>query len=105
MRTNRHSGWEWSRIKKAKLADNERDNAGRCQVMFDGCEGLATEVHHRVERAAGGTDDNENLLAICEACHYRLTTEANRRRAKQRRQAKEEAKRRNHPGRKDRHEG
>lgn len=103
MRTNKHSGWDWSRIKTAKLARNERDNAGRCQALYDGCEGVATEVHHIIERAEDGTDDDENLLAICEACHYRLTTEANQRRAKQRRQAKSEAKRKNHPGRKDRY--
>lgn len=103
MKTNSSSGWEWSRIKKAKLADNERDNGGQCQAVLDGCEGVATEVHHLVERAEGGTDDDENLLAICDACHYRLTTEANQRRAKQRRQAKAEARRKNHPGRKDRY--
>lgn len=104
MRTNKHSGWEWNRLRTDKLEQNQRDSGGQCQAVLDGCEGLATEVHHVIERAAGGTDDDENLLAICESCHYRLTSEANRRRAKQRRQAKEEAKRKNHPGRKDRYE-
>ncbi|WBP92792.1 HNH endonuclease signature motif containing protein [Mycolicibacterium neoaurum] len=104
MKTNKHSGWDWNRLRKAKCEQNQRDNGGQCQAVLDGCEGVATEVHHVIERAAGGTDDDENLLAVCGLCHYRLTTEANQRRAKQRRQAKQEAKRKNHPGRKDRYD-
>jgi len=104
MRTNQSSGWEWHRKKDAKLAQNRRDNDGRCDAAFYGCLGEATQVHHRVERIDGGDDSAENLIAVCEACHTRLTTEANQKRAAARREQKKKAKRRNHPGRKDRYD-
>ena len=104
MRTNQSSGWEWSRRQKARLAANERDNNGQCQAVLDGCLGVATEVHHVIERADGGGDEAANLAAVCEACHIRLTVEANRVRAAERRGVKKQAKRKNHPGRRDRYD-
>lgn len=29
----------------------------------------ATEVHHKIPKASGGSDDIENLEALCHACH------------------------------------
>lgn len=29
----------------------------------------ATDIHHKIPRYAGGTDDPENLEHICRACH------------------------------------
>ncbi|RUP04754.1 MAG: HNH endonuclease [Mycobacterium sp.] len=103
MRTNDSSGWDWHRIQRRTLARNQRENEGRCQAGFEGCEGIAVEVHHRVERIDGGTDHDSNLVAICDACHTRLTVEANQVRAQKRAAAKKAAKRKNHPGRKDRY--
>lgn len=33
----------------------------------------ATEVHHIVPRSKGGTDDWDNLEALCKECHSRKT--------------------------------
>lgn len=105
MRTNQAtSGWEWGRIRRATLERNRRDNEGRCQADEWGCLGQATTVNHIVERVDGGTDDPSNLEALCDACHDRRTAEGNRKRAAARRAAKNEAKRKNHPGRKDRYD-
>ncbi|WP_185746568.1 HNH endonuclease [Mycolicibacter terrae] len=86
------------------LERNRRDNEGRCQRQFYGCLVQATTVNHKIERIDGGTDDPSNLEALCEACHYRLTVDGNRKRAAERRAAKKLAKRKNHPGRKDRYD-
>jgi 5-methylcytosine-specific restriction protein A len=96
-------GWEWGRIRKAKLDDNVRHNAGVCEAQLSGCLGFAEEVHHVVARVIGG-GHNDQLLALCSACHYRYTTELNQMLAAERRVAKRNKKRKNHPGRKDRHE-
>jgi 5-methylcytosine-specific restriction protein A len=32
----------------------------------------ATEVHHVVELADGGTHDSVNLMALCKGCHSRI---------------------------------
>ncbi|AZS06626.1 HNH endonuclease [Mycobacterium phage JacoRen57] len=85
------------------MADNERDNAGRCEGAYEGCLGIAEEVHHVVARVDGG-GHNDQLLALCSACHYRLTVELIQRRAAERRQQKKAKKRKNHPGRKDRYD-
>lgn len=33
----------------------------------------ATEVHHLVKKADGGSDKDENLRGLCKACHSRRT--------------------------------
>lgn len=105
MKTNdTNSGWAWREIQLETLARNRRENDGQCQRQFAGCLGVATEVNHIVERVNGGTDDDDNLEALCGPCHYRLTTALVQERAAMRRAAKKSAKRRNHPGRKDRHD-
>lgn len=104
VKTNDSSGWEWSRIADAKLAENRRVNAGACEAQLPGCLGVAQEVHHVVARVDGGGDNKGSLQAICDACHYRLTTELIQERADARRVSKKLKKRKNHPGRKDRYE-
>lgn len=96
-------GWDWGRVRAEKMERNRRDNDGACEARYDGCLGVAEEVHHVVARVDGG-GDNDGLLALCSACHYRLTTELIQRRAKERRAAKAARKRKNHPGRKDRYD-
>lgn len=103
MQTNDSSGWEWRRIAQEKLELNRRHNDGACEAQRDGCLGVAEEVHHVVSRVDGG-GDNEQLLALCSACHYRYTTELIQARAAERRRLKKEARRKNHPGRKDRYD-
>ena len=97
------SGRGWRRIREAKLAQNARDNDGRCEAALYGCLGRAEEAHHIVSRVLGGTH-NDGLLALCSACHSRFTTETVQALAAEKRRVKVEAQRRNHPGRKDRHD-
>jgi len=97
------SGRPWRRIQQDKLEDNRRYNGGRCEAQLEGCLGIAVEVHHIVARVDGGTH-NDGLLALCSACHTRFTTMTVQRRAAERRRLKAEAKRKNHPGRKDRYD-
>jgi hypothetical protein len=40
-----------------------------CRAQLDGCTRIATEVHHVVEVAAGGSDDPDNLVSVCGPCH------------------------------------
>lgn len=75
-----------------------------CQARDEGCEGEAVEVHHIVPIELGGTNDNENLISLCEVCHYRRTTQQRQARAARVKAEQKEARRRNHPGRKDRYE-
>ena len=44
----------------------ERDG-GRCQVP--GCSRAAVHAHHIVPRSQGGSDEEDNLTAVCEAHH------------------------------------
>lgn len=97
-------GWAWTAIREQKLHDNRRDNDGRCEAALSGCLGCAEEVHHIVSRVDGGTHE-DGLLALCSACHYRFTVETIQKQADQRAARKRYLRRKNHPGRKDRHEG
>lgn len=40
-------------------------SGGVCEVRLPGCLGRARNTHHVLPRSAGGTDDPENLLALC----------------------------------------
>ncbi|WLE60246.1 HNH endonuclease [Burkholderia plantarii] len=68
-RGNRHQrgyGTRWDKLRKLILA---RDN-GMCQTCKrDGRVRPGNMVDHKVNKAAGGTDDPGNLEAICRACH------------------------------------
>lgn len=67
---SRGYGGAWQRARRAVLA---RD-AGLCQVCAKaGRVTLATEVDHIKPKAKGGTDDPENLQAICKTCHEAKT--------------------------------
>ena len=50
----------------------ERDHH-ECQLRHDICIGKATEADHIIQPEAGGTDDLENLRAVCRPCHARRT--------------------------------
>lgn len=81
----------------------ERDHH-QCQARDPGCTGEGTEVHHVIEQAFGGTDDDDNLITLCESCHHRKTLKFRQELARRNREAKKEAARRNVPGRRDRHD-
>jgi len=62
------SGWQ-ATVKRVL----ERD-CYQCQLRYPGvCVSRAREVDHIVQPEAGGTDDLENLRAVCTPCHRRRT--------------------------------
>ncbi|MGD1323524.1 HNH endonuclease [Pandoraea pnomenusa] len=72
-RGNRHArgyGAAWVRRRAHILL---RD-CGLCQVCRRaGRVTIATEVDHIVPKSQGGTDDDDNLQAICSPCHKTKT--------------------------------
>lgn len=71
--TQRGYGWDWQKRRTMFLAGNPLcadpfgDHAGLGQVI------PATEVDHIIPKARGGGDDDDNLQALCHACHKRKT--------------------------------
>lgn len=98
--TGRMQGRGWAAIRARIL---KRDS-GLCQDREWGCEVHAVEVHHIVPIELGGTNEDDNLVSLCAPCHQRRTNEQRQDRQARRNMEKREARRRNHPGRKDRHE-
>lgn len=47
-----------------------------CQALHPPRITSATVVHHRIEKAKGGTDDLANLVSLCRDCHERIHVEA-----------------------------
>lgn len=65
-RHERGYGSEWVRTRVRILT---RDS-GLCQpCLRAGQVTLAKQVDHIIAKAAGGTEDDDNLQAICTACH------------------------------------
>lgn len=59
-------GYRWKMVRKQAL---ERDKY-LCQLcLAKGVLTPATAVDHIINKANGGTDDLENLQAICDPCH------------------------------------
>lgn len=70
-RHERGYGSEWDKRRKRILV---RD-CGLCQPCKRlGRLTLANIVDHIINKAAGGTDDDENLQLICKPCHTAKTT-------------------------------
>jgi 5-methylcytosine-specific restriction endonuclease McrA len=76
-------GSEW-RKKRRRIIERDK---GLCQpCLRQGRTTLATEVDHKIPKAEGGTDDDENLEAICDQvpfrCHSIKTAKESQRAAK-----------------------
>ncbi len=99
VKTNENTSHGWKKIQSAYLKRHPM-----CEAAYYGCLGRAVTVHHVIARIDGGGDNEENLESRCAPCHDRDTTELVRKRAADRRAAKKAARRKNHPGRKDRYE-
>ena len=56
---------QWGAIRKAKIARNPI--CENCNVR------PSSHVDHIVRRADGGTDDDDNLQALCHVCHSTKT--------------------------------
>jgi len=61
-------GKDWRRIRKSYLSEHPFCEACR----KEGKATVATMVHHIRPLREGGTNDEENLMALCNACHSRL---------------------------------
>lgn len=62
-------GGAWPRIRARFLA--EHPLCAVCQK--EGRVTAAVEVHHVLPLSQGGTHDEDNLMALCKACHSRIT--------------------------------
>ncbi|MEV4127484.1 HNH endonuclease signature motif containing protein [Nocardia sp. NPDC049707] len=90
-----------ARHQKQRLRILRRDQR-QCQLRYaDICIGIATEMDHKVNVKAGGSDDDSNMQAACHRCHARKTAlEGAAASNEQRRQRAQRAKlpTRRHPG-------
>jgi len=57
-------GGSWRKIRAYVL---------RATPYCNSCGAIATEVHHIVSIADGGTNDYANLMPLCKSCHSRVT--------------------------------
>lgn len=76
-RTSRHErgyGTQWD---KTRLRILKRDNYLCQPCLAEGRIHTANEVDHRIPKAKGGTDDDDNLQAINHDCHVAKTTREN----------------------------
>lgn len=82
-RTSRQSrgyGAAWDRLRKRILTRDKH----LCQPCLDrGRVTAASQVDHILPKAKGGTDDPENLQAICGPCHQTKTVKDSGGRVKQ----------------------
>ena len=69
--SKRGYGRAWQKVKAQVLREEPM-----CQLQ--GCGAVATQVDHTVPLALGGTDDRENLVAMCHSCHSRKTATVDR---------------------------
>ena len=75
-RQQRGYGSAWDKIRPRIMA---RD-CGLCQpCLRAGQVTAARQVDHIVAKSAGGTDADDNLQAICPACHLAKTAKESRR--------------------------
>ena len=69
--SNKRYGRTWKQIRAAFLSANPLcvmcDREGRLTP--------ATLAHHEVKLTDGGTNDWENMMALCQECHSRLHAE------------------------------
>jgi 5-methylcytosine-specific restriction endonuclease McrA len=40
-------------------------------IPCEKCGAVAVDIHHKKFKSQGGTDDVENLIALCRKCHDR----------------------------------
>jgi 5-methylcytosine-specific restriction endonuclease McrA len=41
-------------------------------ILCEKCGRVAVDIHHKKLKSQGGTDDIENLIAVCRTCHNKL---------------------------------
>lgn len=66
---NKRYGYSWRKLRARFL--NAHPLCEQCRLQ--GRYTMATEVHHIKPLADGGTNDTNNLMALCKSCHSRIT--------------------------------
>ena len=66
--TAKRYGSQWRKIRARYIAANPLCELCKSEGRFTPTE----QVHHKVKVADGGTNDWENLQALCSECHSRL---------------------------------
>ena len=65
---SKHYGTAWHKIRKAFLAANPL-----CELCQQAGRLIPAElVHHKKKLTSGGSNDWDNLTALCSSCHSRL---------------------------------
>lgn len=59
-----------------EVADTILAKCGRCCCLCRRFKPVRLQVHHIVERSEGGSDDEDNLIAVCITCHIDVHTKA-----------------------------
>ena len=55
-----------------KYKQNFMKDRGLCPgdvVLCEECGRVANDIHHKLKKSQGGTDDADNLIALCRRCH------------------------------------
>ena len=47
----------------------DRDLCPGDVVLCELCGQVAVDIHHKLKKSQGGTDDADNLIALCRKCH------------------------------------
>jgi 5-methylcytosine-specific restriction protein A len=68
-RTSARYGRHWRKVRAVYLSKHPL-----CELCQQAGKLVpATEVHHKIAIADGGTDADDNLQALCKPCHSRIT--------------------------------
>jgi 5-methylcytosine-specific restriction protein A len=66
--TNKRYGTQWRKIRTRYIAANPL-----CEICKEsGRLTAADTIHHKRKLTDGGTNDRENLQALCHSCHSRI---------------------------------
>ena len=66
---NKRYGYKWRKLRARFLTAHPLCEQCKAQGRYT----AATEVHHIKPLADGGTNDENNLMALCKSCHSRIT--------------------------------
>jgi 5-methylcytosine-specific restriction endonuclease McrA len=64
----------WEAIKESVYSGHEfynkvKENYNLSRCYDCGKENCVTEIHHRIPKKFGGSDEIENLIPLCRECH------------------------------------
>lgn len=68
LEAKRRYGYRWRKLRTAFISANPLCEMCKRQGRYT----AATEVHHVKPLADGGTNDIDNLMALCRSCHARV---------------------------------